>query len=151
MAILTQLPGEPTFYLGWYGMCPELGSSQAKELSLRTSEYASSGSFARWNDGQNFHNRLTRVTQIEATGKGFAYFDQLLRESLESTGLGNFFTPAFDKLIPGKAYMITIRNAPGAVGSGTAATISIPEFYWTRTLEPDSTYRLTDNCYTGSF
>jgi len=149
MATLTQLPGEPTFYLGWYGRCPETGSSKATELDLMTSQYGD-GTFARWNDQQNFHTRLTRITQIEATDKGFAYFDQLLRESLTSIGLGAAFRPAFDKLIPGKAYMITIRNAPGAVGSGTAATINIPEFYWTKTLQPDSTYRLTDNCYTGS-
>lgn len=149
MAILTQVTGEQTLFLGWYGRCPEGIGSTAMTLDLLTSEY-DNGSQARWGDGSLFHTKLARVTQVEAAGKGFGYFDQIGLESWIQIGLPAASYPgnAFSSLIPGKAYMITIRAAPGATGS-IQSTISIPEFYWTKIGENDSTLRLTDNCYEG--
>lgn len=148
MATLTQKTGEQTLYLGWYGMCPEGGSNSAQVLNLLDSTYAD-GNELLWNGGQLFHTKLAKITQVEVQETGFGYFDQIGMEAWNSLGLGIPYSGnAFTELVPGKAYLITIRAAPGQTGT-VQDTINIPEFYWTKIGQPDSTYRLTDNCYEG--
>lgn len=148
MAILTQATGEQTFYLGWYGMCPEGPGTTAETVNLLTSTYNPSGDLLLWGDGTAFHTKLAKITQIEAAEKGFGYFDQLGLDQWVSFGLSPEDYPgnSFTELLPGKAYLIVVRAAPGATGS-IQSTINIPEFYWTKIGQPDSTYRLTDSCY----
>lgn len=148
MATLTQKTGEQTLYLGWYGMCPEGSTNTAQVLNLLDSTYAD-GSELSWEGGQKFHTKLAKITQVEVLETGFGYFDQIGMEAWNSFGFGMPFQGhAFTQLVPGKAYLITIRAAPGQTGTNQD-TVNIPEFYWTKIGQSDSTYRLTDNCYEG--
>jgi hypothetical protein len=158
MAVFEQSTGEQRVYLGWYGWCPAgFGSSirptgSAETINLMNSQYES-GQQLKWTDQSLFHTKLVKIVQVEATGKGFAYYDQLQRDQLENS-LGSLGTEiflqntSFTQVEPGKAYLIVIRAASGAAGS-TVASINIPHFYDTRYNQPDSTYRLTDECYSG--